>query len=240
MIKLYGFGAAYGQPDMSPFVMKVMILLQMAGVKYERHANAEAIRRAPKGKLPFIEDGEVVVADSRFIKTYLETQYGTDFTGGYTDRELAAGHAIERMLEESSYFCSVHTRWVRPDGWEKINDLVFKPLPFPLGSIVGSIVRRRVRTSVVSQGTGRLSDAEIDEIACQNIDALALLLGEKPYLLGDRACGFDATAAAFITAGSSSAFAGRIQSAVVSKANLMAYRDRVLQTYLPDYPASEI
>jgi glutathione S-transferase len=36
-------------------------------------------RTAPKGKLPYIRDGEQVVSDSSLIRFHLEESYGIDF-----------------------------------------------------------------------------------------------------------------------------------------------------------------
>ena len=35
MITLYGFSAAFGLPDLSPFVLKTATALRMLGLKYE-------------------------------------------------------------------------------------------------------------------------------------------------------------------------------------------------------------
>ena len=62
MITLYGFGPLFGLPDPSPFVLKTMTQLKMAGLpfKFDRARPPEA----PKGKIPFIRDGDLVLGDS--------------------------------------------------------------------------------------------------------------------------------------------------------------------------------
>ena len=61
MITLYGFGPAFGLPDPSPFVIKVEVLLKMAGLEFRTDANG--FRKAPKRKLPYIDDGGTIVAE---------------------------------------------------------------------------------------------------------------------------------------------------------------------------------
>jgi hypothetical protein len=56
MIKLYQFKPALDLPNASPFCMKLEIYLRMANLPYEIVLNADS-RKAPKGKLPYIEDG---------------------------------------------------------------------------------------------------------------------------------------------------------------------------------------
>ena len=62
MITLYTFGPAFGLPDMSPFVTKAEMLLKLAGLDYRTDSNG--FSKAPKGKLPYIDDdGDVDGAD---------------------------------------------------------------------------------------------------------------------------------------------------------------------------------
>ncbi len=66
MITLYNFGPAFGLPDPRAFVMKVETLLKMAKLPYRTDATGFA--KAPKGKIPYIDDEGVVIPDSTFIR----------------------------------------------------------------------------------------------------------------------------------------------------------------------------
>ena len=79
MITLYTFGPAFGLPDPSPFVTKAEVLLKMAGLSYRTDTNG--LSKAPKGKLPYIDDDGGRVADSTFIRWHIEKKYGS-LTGG--------------------------------------------------------------------------------------------------------------------------------------------------------------
>jgi hypothetical protein len=77
MITLYGGGAGFGLPDVSPYVTKTEVQLRMADVAY-RKMDADP-SQAPKGQIPFIEaDGERM-GDSTFIRGFLERTCGIDF-----------------------------------------------------------------------------------------------------------------------------------------------------------------
>ncbi len=80
MITLYGFGAGFGLPDASPFVIKTQVLLQLAGQPYV--LDQLGFGKAPKGKLPYLDDAGTVVSDSTFIRWHLEKKYGVDFDQG--------------------------------------------------------------------------------------------------------------------------------------------------------------
>jgi glutathione S-transferase len=66
-----------------------MQLLKFAGLPYAERRHGYA--RAPKGKLPYIDDAGVIVADSTFIRFHIENKYGFDFDAGLAPEEKAAG-----------------------------------------------------------------------------------------------------------------------------------------------------
>src|SRR5262245_66590152 len=59
----------YGAPQ-SPFVRKVRIALEEKGLPYQLEGPAPHLH--PMGKMPVLQDGEVVVPDSSVICAYLE------------------------------------------------------------------------------------------------------------------------------------------------------------------------
>src|SRR5262252_1715812 len=108
VITLYTFGPMFGLPDPSPFVMKAEVLLKMAKVAYR--ADASGFSKAPKGKLPFIDDDGAIVADSTFIRWHLEKKYGVDFDQGLDAAQRATAWAFEKMAEEQLYWIGVYER----------------------------------------------------------------------------------------------------------------------------------
>lgn len=62
MITLYSFGPGFGLPDPSPFVTKAEVLLKMAELPYR--SDTTGFKKAPKGKLPYIDDGGEIISDS--------------------------------------------------------------------------------------------------------------------------------------------------------------------------------
>jgi hypothetical protein len=80
MITLYSFGPYFGLPDASPFVIKAMLLLKIAGLPFEE--NRHGYTRAPKGKLPYIDDDTTIVPDSTFIRFHIEKNTASILTQG--------------------------------------------------------------------------------------------------------------------------------------------------------------
>ena len=102
MIKLYQFNPAWGLPNPSPFCMKVETYLRMVGLPYEV-VNGTMPFKAPKKKLPYIEDGARIVADSGFIIDYLKKTYGDKLDQNLSPVELTTAHMLRRTFEESLY-----------------------------------------------------------------------------------------------------------------------------------------
>lgn len=103
MIKLHQFAPAFGLPNASPFCMKVETWLRMAGLPYER-VNSGDVLRAPKGKLPVIDDDGTRVADSSFIIDYLKARCGDPLDAALTSRQRALAVALQRLFKDSLYW----------------------------------------------------------------------------------------------------------------------------------------
>ena len=87
MITLYGSGPNFGLPDASPFVTKAETLLRMSKLPFRKALMS--FSKAPKGKIPYIEDDGQLLGDSTLIRWHLEKKYGIDFDQGLTAEQLA-------------------------------------------------------------------------------------------------------------------------------------------------------
>ena len=105
MITLYGFGAGFGLPEISPFVTKTEVQLKMAGLAYRKERAMPPA--SPKGQLPYIEDDSERIADSTFIRAHIERKYGFDFDAGLDLQQRAQAWAFERMIEHHVYWALV-------------------------------------------------------------------------------------------------------------------------------------
>ena len=140
MITLYTFGLAFGLPDPSPFVTKVEVLLKMAGLPYR--TDTAGFRRAPKGKLPYIDDDGERVADSTFIRWHLENKYRIDFEKGLSPEQRAVAWAFEKMAEDNLYWALVDARWVDDANFAKGPKQFFRKIPAPVRPFLIAFIRR--------------------------------------------------------------------------------------------------
>lgn len=233
MLTLHSFGPGFGLPDPSPFCMKAMMLLEMAGLDFQRE-DAD-LRKAPKGKAPYLVDDGAVIADSTFIRHHLEKKYKFDFDEGLDDAQRGIAWAFEKMCEEHLYWAIVHSRWVRDDNFFAGPVRFFETVPALMRPLVVKLVRRQIRRDLRGQGFGRHSEAEIVELAGYSIASLAALLADKPYLMGDKPCGADASVHATVAGLLCEQFDTPLVRMAANHSNLVDYRDRLMEQYYPEF-----
>ena len=231
MITLYTFGPAFGLPDPSPFVSKVETLLKMAGVPYR--TSTEGFGKAPKGKLPYIDDDGERIADSTFIRWHIEKRYGFDFDRGLSAEARAVAWAFEKMAEDNLYWAVVDSRWTDDGNFQKGPMNFFRKVPAPLRPIVVAMVRRQLRKTLHGQGMGRHSTAEIVALATRSVDAIADYLGSKPFFMGAEPLGVDATMFAFAASVLCPVFDTPIRTAAERHDNLKRYIGRMTARFYP-------
>lgn len=229
MITLYGFGEGFGLPEISPYVTKTEVQLKMAGVPYEKRLGQR--EESPKGQLPFIERGGVRIADSTFIRGYVERTFGVDFDEGLDAVQRAQAWAVERMMENHFAWALVNERWLDPENFAKGPARFFDGAPDGVREMVLEEVRRNVRAA----GVGRQSDLEIVALAVRSLAAVSAMLGDKPYLFGRRPCGADATVFAMLAGVLTPFFQGEIRRRAEGFGNLVAYVDRLMARFYPEF-----
>ncbi|HEY1707960.1 MAG TPA: glutathione S-transferase family protein [Rhizomicrobium sp.] len=229
MITLFGFGPAFGLPDPSPFVMKTDLQLKMSGLPYRWERAAPPA--APKGKIPFIDDDGVRVADSTFIREHIERKYSLDLDAALSTEQRAYAWAVERMLEDHLYFALLHTRWLIDANFERGPTHFFDGAP----EGVREAARQRTRDALHGQGLGRHSETEIVALASRSLVSLSAILGSKRYVMGDAPSAVDATALGMLAGILTPHFDTRIRNEALSHKNLVAYCDRMMAQYYPAF-----
>jgi glutathione S-transferase len=232
MITLYAFGPAFGLPDPSPFVLKAETLLKMAALPFR--TDTEGFSKAPKGKLPYIDDDGERIADSTFIRWHIEKKYRFDFDRGLSAEQRAIAWAFEKMMEDNLYWTLVHARWTDDANFFKGPVKFFGKVPAPLRPIVIAMIRRQVRKTLHGQGMGRHPAADIVALATRSIDAMADYLGQKPFFVGAEPTGVDATMFAFAAGLLCPVFDTPIRTAAEGHDNLKRYVARMTARFYPE------
>jgi glutathione S-transferase len=232
VIRLHQFAPAFGLPNASPFCMKLETYLRMAALPYEL-VNSGDVLRAPKGKLPFIDDDGTRVADTSFIIEYLKGRYGDPLDAALTPEQRAVATAFQRLLEENLYWAVVQTRWIEDAAWPKTREAFFGALPVPLRWILPPLARRGLRSEMRGHGMGRHSAAEIHAIGCRDVTAVADFLADKPFMLGEAPTSLDAIAYAFLANLLWAPVDSPIQRHARTRPTLEAYCQRMKARYFP-------
>jgi glutathione S-transferase len=233
MITLYGFGAGFGLPEISPFVTKTEVQLKMAGLAYRKERAMPPA--SPKGQLPYIDDDIGSIADSTFIRAHIETKYGFDFDAGLDRIQRAQAWAFERMIEHHVYWAMVGARWVDPENFAKGPTHFFDGAPEHVRDKLREDAQFRVAENYLLSGLGRHSPEDDVDLALRSLFALSVQLGDKPFLMGERPCGTDATAFGAIAGILTPFFESRLREQAERFENLTAYVDRMMQQYYPNF-----
>jgi glutathione S-transferase len=233
MITLYTFGPAFGLPDPSPFVTKTEVLLKMAQLPYG--TDASGFRKAPKGKLPYIDDDGERIADSTFIRWHIEKKYGLDLDRGLTKEQRATAWALEKMVEDQAYWAILDSRWMDEGNFAKGPAHFFRAVPAVARPIVVAMVKRSVKRNARGHGMGRHSRAEIEALGTRSIDAMADYLGDKPFFMGAEPSGVDAAMFAFTAGVLCPVFDTPLRTAAEAHDNLRRYVGRMTARYYPEF-----
>ena len=124
MITLFGSGPNFGLPDASPFVTKAETLLRMSKLPFEKALMS--FSKAPKGKIPYIDDDGELLGNSTLIRWHLEKKYEIDFDQGLTSEQRAIAWAFEKMAEDHLYWAMVHARWMDDANFQRGSQRVFQ------------------------------------------------------------------------------------------------------------------
>jgi glutathione S-transferase len=234
MTTLFSFGSHFAVPDPSPFVLKCDLYMRMAGISFDSHGDVGNLRKAPKGKLPFIQDRERTIADSYFIQQHFEQQGDSSLDTWLSEEQKAFSHLIIKSLDENFYWTIVYSRWMRDDTWPLIKAAFFGNMPFPLRQIIPTLARKNVKSALLKQGIGKHSDAEIMQLAKHSLQSLSVLLGDKAYFWGAKPSSLDATAYAFLANVILVDIDNPLTTLARSFCNLVEYCQRVRQEFYVD------
>ncbi len=224
MIELHQFAPVDGV-NMSPFCAKVETYLRLRRIPFRVVVDPPI--REPKGKLPFIVDGDRRIADSSDIVAHLETTRPDPLDAGLGPAERAAAHLVKRTLEESLYFAMLFDRWGIEANWTRTRDELFAAIPGAIRPLVTALIRRKILRDVKGQGTGRHGQEDVHRRGVADIDAVAEFLGARDFLVADRPTVIDVTLFAFVDNLLRGGCPGPLREAARSHAGLVGHHGRM-------------
>lgn len=185
MLELYQF-------ELSQYSEKVRLILDYKGLAYRKIevtpgvGQIELFRLTGQRQVPVLKDGERYIADSTSIAMYLEEKYPEKPILPTDSHRKALSLIMEEWADES---IGTKSRKVLFSGLSKDTSLRNSVLPSNtpdfLKNIVSSVPREFV--DVLGLGVGLSPDAvrAAEKALQQDLEALCLLLADRPYLTGD-------------------------------------------------------
>lgn len=226
MIELHTMVPAWDLPTFTPFGLKLLAYMRLCEIPF-RIVVEHNPARGPKGKFPWIVDGPVIVADSGFAVEHLKKTRGDPLDGWREPRQQALTHVLRRLVEESLCFSILYFRWVDEQTYLAATDVALSGMPAPVRTLARPLIRRRVLRDLKGQGIARHRAQEVLRLGVEDLDALARLLADQPYLLGDRPSCADASAAAFLSVLLRPPLRLALAEHARSHSNLVAYERRM-------------
>lgn len=197
MLQVFHFGPMLGLPDVSPFCLKVLLYLKMAEMEFRSVVGVQNLRKAPRGKLPFISVDGLKIADSSLVVRHLESvsEHPLDVWVPKTERPRMT--LVQRLLEDHFYWVLLYSRWADDDYWPRVSEAFFAKLPAAARPLIRHFARKQTLRQLWSQGLSRHDKDEIYAQGCADLDALTAMI-RGPFMLGDQISTLDATTGAFV------------------------------------------
>ncbi len=234
---LYQFPHGRRIANLSPFCLKVETFLRMADIPYTIKPTLN-VSKGPTHKLPYIDYEGQKMGDSSQIIQNLVQRHQITWDEQLSVQERAVSLSVQRMLEESTYFAMVWTRWIDPNVSPHWFKLIGSSIPRLLRKFVLRRLQKKVFRQLYEQGTGRLKPELIDLKAKGELDALATLFGEGPYFFKDRMTSIDACIYAFCAEIYTLPHEASLRAHLYEKENLIKFIKRMHEKYYPDFMLS--
>jgi len=228
MMKLVTLPPAFGLRNVSPFCLKIEMQLTALGLPFES-STIQDPRKAPKGKLPYLQVDGRVYPDSELINEFLEEHTQGGVYGGLSDAQKAQGFALTRLTEDHLYWLMVASRWLDDAWWPNVVDGFFGFVPAPIRPLASGFARRSVRKTYHLHGLGRHTLEEQRGFAQRDLHALDASVPDDAFLFGPQPGVFDFTVAGLMAGIYDQQPASWITPMARRFERLQAYTERVQQ-----------
>jgi glutathione S-transferase len=234
-IKLFQFPRLFAIPNLSPFCCKLETWLRIAEIPYEVVDTPDP-RKGPKGKLPFIEDAGVRIADTSVIIEHLVKTRGVDPDARLDASQRATALLVQRTLEEHYAFVLAYTHLFRDEGLQHTRTR-FDSVPALVRPFVARAVKGQIREILWRQGLLRHSHEDIVELALRDWRAVLTVMSDGPFFFGDEPTSVDAIVFGTLATTVLTPIESPIRDFLKSKPACVGYAERMRARFFPELAA---
>jgi glutathione S-transferase len=229
-LTLYQYPGIQRGGTLSPPCGKVQMALRYKGLEFEikNLGTPNAVKRVNlRGRVPALQIGETLVADSSDILSELEARF-PDPPLEPADPQLRLEALFwEDWADECLYFYAVYLRWVPAAHFAQLKQSVFSRLPWPMRAIVPIIAKRTVRHRLAGQGTGTKPEVVVWAEFRNALDRLDARLAARSFLVGESLSRADLAVICILDQLLSETIPPGLMSELESRPALRAWRERV-------------
>jgi glutathione S-transferase len=162
----------------------------------------------------------------------------SDPDASLSPRDRAVSLAVRRMLKEHTYWIVVAIRYTVDENWLVYRRVIASALapgaPEEQWAPVVDGLRELILAQAHAHGMGRHQGEEIRRLCRADVQALAELLGDKPFFMGEEPTTVDATAYAYIGNLLQAPFDTGLGDDDPAVQNLRGHCDRITERYFSD------
>lgn len=233
VVYLVQFPTAPHCRTISPFALKLETWLRASKVKYEPVYSLKF--STATGQIPYVELNGEEMADSNVIISRLRQHFKVGMDSDLTESERGAAHLATVALENHTAIAGFY--WRYGFNMDEFTDILCKGrMPARILGFWKRIQPFGTRFKTRQHGLARHTKEEVEEFSCQDLKALADMLGDKPYFFGSNPHTLDCAAFGHLAqfAYIPMAFPQQIYMKANCK-NLLRFVDRMRAELWPDW-----
>jgi len=161
-----------------------------------RHEHILDTKDAPRGQLPYLQEGDETIGDSDAIITHLIARYALPIDDGLTASQRNTDRLIRRMLDDL-YWVMSYSRWKDERFWPLFRDALLRTHPGITEAALEAAQAYNFKRYQY-QGIGRYERDEVYARGITDLRVLADLVPASGFLFGAKPRSCDAAIYGFI------------------------------------------
>jgi glutathione S-transferase len=195
MPTLYSYPDLFGVADNNPYGLKVYAFLKLCKLGFQ-HEHILDTKDAPRGQLPYLQDGDETIGDSDAIIAHLIARYALPIDDGLTASQSNTDHLIRRMLDDL-YWVMSYSRWKDERFWPLFRDALLRTHPGITEAALEAAQAYNFKRYQY-QGIGRYERDVVYARGIADLRVLADLVPASSFMFGAKPSSCDAAIYGFI------------------------------------------